>query len=64
MFSKKLVALAIVSALGLSVSAAQAAGFDHRDSGFHQTARYDNVRHGHHVKHHRHHNRQFNRGFR
>ena len=65
---KKLFALALVSALGLGMSAAQAQGFDHRDGnhGFHHTAphhgefrhgrdarRHGDFRHGHHVRHHR-----------
>ena len=64
MFSKKLLALALLTGLGLSVSAAQAAGFDHRDRGFHQTARHGEFRHGHNVRHghfSRHHNRHHNR---
>ena len=73
MFTKKLLGVALLTALGLSVSAAQAASFDHRDRGFHQTARHgefrhgQNVRHGHFSRHHnrfhnRHHNRFDNRG--
>ena len=63
---KKLLALALLSALGLSMSAAQAAGFDHRDRGFHQTARHGEFRNGHNVRHHHrhHHNGHFNRGYR
>ena len=65
MLTKKLFALALVSALGLSVSAAQAAQrFDHGDRGFHQTARHGEFRHGHNVRHHSHHNRHSNRGHR
>ena len=64
MLTKKLFALALVSALGLSVSAAQAQGFDHRDRGYHHTAQHGEFRHGHHVRHHGHHNRHFNRGHR
>lgn len=54
---KKLLAVAVLSALGLSVSAAQAAGFNHRDAGFHAVARHGEFRHGNHVRHHRFHNR-------
>jgi len=64
MFTKKLLGVALLIALGLSVSAAQAAGFDHRDRGFHQTARHGEFRHGHNVRHghfSRHHNRHHNR---
>jgi hypothetical protein len=64
MLTKKLFALALVSALGLSVSAAQAQGFDHRDRGFHHTARHGEFRHGHQARHHSHHNRFNNRGHR
>ena len=54
---KKLFALALVSALGLGMSAAQAQGFDHRDGnrGFHHTANHGEFRHGHNARHHRHH---------
>ena len=51
MFTKKLLGVALLTALGLSVSAAQAASFDHRDRGFHQTARHGEFRHGHNVRH-------------
>lgn len=63
MLSKKLIAAALVSALGLSMSAAQARDFDHRGSGFNSAARHGDFRHGHHVRHfhHRHH---FHRGYR
>ena len=64
MFTKKLLGVALLTALGLSVSAVQAAGFDHRDRGFHQTARHGEFRHGHNVRHghfSRHHNRFHNR---
>ena len=64
---KKLFALALVSALGLSISAAQAQGFDHRDGnrGFHQTNGHGEFRHGHPVRHHGHHHRHHhNRGHR
>ena len=56
---KKLFALALVSALGLGMSAAQAQGFGHRDGnrGFHHTANHGDFRHGHQGRHHRHHNR-------
>jgi hypothetical protein len=64
MLTKKLFALALVSALGLSVSAAQAQGVDHRDRGFHHTAQHGEFRHGHQVRHHAHHNRHVNRGHR
>ena len=65
MVSKNLIALVVVSALGLAAGAAKAQGFEHRDAGFHQTVRYDNFRHGHVKHHHRHHhNRHFNRGHR
>ena len=60
MFTKKLLGVALLIALGLSVSAAQAAGFDHRDRGFHHSARHGEYRHGHHVRHHSHHNRHQN----
>ena len=57
MFSKNLFMLALVSALGFSMSAAQARDFDHRDGqrGFHRVDHRDNFRHGHHTAHHRHH---------
>jgi hypothetical protein len=65
MVSKNLIALVVVSALGLAAGGAKAQGFEHRDAGFHQTVRYDNFRHGRHAQHHyRHHNRHFNRGYR
>ena len=57
---KKLFALALVSALGLSMSAAQAQG-DHRDRGFNHTARHGEFRHGQQARHHRHHSRHHNR---
>ena len=66
MFTKKLLGVALLTALGLSVSAVQAASFDHRDRGFHQTARHGEFRHGHNVRHghfSRHHNRFHNRGY-
>ena len=61
MLTKKLFALALVSALGLSVSAAQAQGSDHRDRGFHNSARHGEFRHGQQARHHGHHNRHHNR---
>jgi hypothetical protein len=59
MLTKKLFALALVSALGLSVSAAQAASFNHRDSGFQQTARHGDYR-GRDTRHFGHYNRYHN----
>ena len=65
MVSKNLIALVVVSALGLSAGVAKAEGFAHRDAGFHQTVRHDNFHKARHVRHHhRHHNRNFNRGYR
>ena len=64
MLSKKLFALALVSALGLSMSAAQAKGFEHRERGFHHTAHHGEFRHGHHARHHSHHNQHSHRGYR
>lgn len=68
MLTKKLFALALVSALGLSVSAAQAAhGFDYRDRGYDQTARHGEFRHRHNERHfyrHHYHHRHYDRGFR
>ena len=57
MFTKNLFVVAILAALGLSVSTAQARDFDHRAGyqGSHRTAHHDNQRHGHHASHHRHH---------
>ena len=64
MLTKKLFALALVSALGLSVSAAQAQGFDHRDRGFQHNERHGEFRHAHHARHNSHHNRFDHRGHR
>jgi hypothetical protein len=65
---KKLFALALATGLGLSMTAAQAQGPDHRDRGFHNTASHGEFRHGHQARHHRHHNRHHeghdNRGHR
>lgn len=57
MLTKNLFVVAMLAALGLSVSTAQARDFDHRGGfqGSHRTAQHDNFRHGHHVSHHRHH---------
>ena len=66
MLSKKLIAVALVSALGLSVSVAQARDFDHRDhrgSGYTAVSRHGDFRHGHHVRH-SHHRHHAHRGFR
>ena len=57
---KKLVAVALVSGLGLFMTAAQAQGGDHR--GFNNSARHGEFRHGHQARHHGHHNRHHNRG--
>ena len=59
MLTKKMFALALVSALGLSVSAAQAASYDHRGSGFHQTVRHGDFR-GRDTRHFGHYNRYHN----
>jgi Ni/Co efflux regulator RcnB len=61
MLTKKLFALALVSALGLGVTAAQADTFQHRESGFHQV-RHGDFHKARHHRHHRHHNAH--RGFR
>jgi hypothetical protein len=61
MLTKKLFALALVSALGLSVSAAQAQGFDHRDRGFHNSARHGEFRHGYDVRHYGHYSPHYSR---
>jgi hypothetical protein len=68
MLTKKLFALALASALGLSMTAANARTFDHRDSGYHQS-RHGEFRHGKNFRHHdRHHHfhrfNHFNRGYR
>lgn len=73
MLTGKLLAVALLSALGLSMSAAQAApGSDHRDRGFQHSAQHGDFRHAkqarHHRQHSRHHSRhnsrQHDRGFR
>ncbi len=58
---KKLFALALLSALGFSMTSAQAA-FDHRDGnrGFNSASRHGDFKQVRHVRHHRHH--RFNRG--
>ena len=58
MFTKNLLAIALVSALGFSVSA-QARDFDHRDGyqGSHRVEHRDNFRHGHRAARHHHHHR-------
>lgn len=66
---KKLFALALVSALGFAMSAAQAQGNDHRDGnrGFHHNSQHGDFRHGHQARHHRHHHHHrhhFNHGHR
>ena len=63
MLSKKLIAAALASALGLSVSVAQARDFDHRGGGFKPVARHGEFRHGHHVRH-SHHRHNVHRGYR
>ena len=60
---KKLVALALVSGLGLFMTGAQAHGGDYRDRGFDNSARHGEFRHGHQARHHgRHHYRHHHRG--
>ncbi len=62
MLTKKLIAAALVSALGLSMSVAEARDFDHRAGGF-TKVRHGDFRHGHKMRHQaRHHH--FHRGYR